>query len=190
MIPDPLTTEERNLLLKMAREALEKGVRREALPVLDCESLPDHLKGLGASFVTLTLKGELRGCIGALEAHQPLADDVQEHAIVAALQDYRFPPVQPEELPDIQIEISRLTPPMALDYDTPEELLQRLRPCIDGVVLKSGIRRATFLPQVWDKIPDPAVFLSYLCQKMGAAPDLWRHKKLEVYTYQVEEFHE
>lgn len=190
MIPDPLSPEERKLLLKMAREALEKGVRREALPELDLESLPVPLKELGASFVTLTRKGELRGCIGALEAHQTLAEDVQEHAVVAALQDYRFPPVEPEELPEIEIEISRLTPAKLLEYDKPEELLLRLRPCIDGVVLKSGVRRATFLPQVWDNIPDPATFLSYLCQKMGAAPDLWRHKKLEVYTYQVEEFHE
>ncbi len=190
MIPDKLTPDERRTLYRIARQALEASVNDEILPTLDLTSLPAALSAKGASFVTLTRKGELRGCIGALEAHQPLAQDVQEHAVAAALQDYRFPPVSPEELPEIDIEISRLTPTQTLEYSTPEELLGRLRPCIDGVVLKYAGRRATFLPQVWDKIPDPAVFLSYLCQKMGASPELWKHKKLEVYTYEVEEFKE
>jgi hypothetical protein len=113
---------------------------------------------------------------------------VREHAVAAALQDYRFPPVSPDELAEIDIEISRLTPIQALDYNTPEDLLKCLQPGVDGVVLKYAGRRATFLPQVWEKIPDPAVFLSYLCQKMGAPFDLWKHKKLEVFIYRVEEF--
>lgn len=190
MIPAKLTPVERVALLRIARQALEEGVKGELLSPLDFSSLPATLQAEGASFVTLTRKGELRGCIGALEAHQALAEDVREHAMAAALQDYRFPPVSPDELPEIDIEISRLTPTQALEYDTPEELLKRLRPCVDGVVLKYGGRRATFLPQVWEKIPDPAVFLCYLCQKMGASPDLWQHKKLEVFTYEVEEFSE
>jgi len=115
---------------------------------------------------------------------------VREHAIAAALEDYRFPPVRPEELDRICIEVSVLSQPQPLEYTTPDELLSRLRPHVDGVILQDGLHRATFLPQVWEKIPDPADFLANLCYKMGAAPDLWRRKHLDVFTYQVEEFHE
>jgi AmmeMemoRadiSam system protein A len=116
---------------------------------------------------------------------------VREHALGAALKDPRFPPVSEEELGGIQIEISRLTPPILLEYKDPQDLLAKLRPHVDGVILREDpYRRATFLPQVWAKIPDPAAYLSNLCYKMGVAPDLWRHKHLEVLTYQVEEFHE
>jgi len=187
---DKLREEERILLLQLARQALEKAVNGQPLPPLDLKSLPPRLCEMGASFVTLTRMGELRGCIGALEAYLPLAEDVREHAVAAALQDFRFPPVRPEELSEIQIEISRLTAPRNLDYDSPQELLERLCPKLDGVILRDGLRRATFLPQVWEKLPDAAVFLSHLCQKMGAPPDLWRVRKMEVQVYQVEEFHE
>jgi len=125
-----------------------------------------------------------------LEPYQPLAEDVREHAVAAALQDYRFPNVGPEELTQIEIEVSRLTSPIPLAYTTPEDLLSKLRPGIDGVLLHDGSRRATFLPQVWDKLPDPADFLDNLCYKMGAPSDLWRKKHLDVSIYQVEEFHE
>jgi hypothetical protein len=187
---EPLSPAERSLLLKLARQALEAGVRGEVLPPLDLQSLPPALRQPGASFVTLTRQGKLRGCVGALEPYQPLAEDVREHAIAAALQDYRFPPVQPAELPEIKIEISRLTLPQELDYTSPEDLLARLRPGVDGVTLIDGRLRATFLPQVWEKLPDAPTFLDHLCYKMGAPEDLWRRKKLRVQTYQVEEFHE
>lgn len=190
MATDTLTPEERSLLLRLARQALEAAVCGERLIPLKLVEFPLHLTQPGASFVTLTRHGELRGCVGTLEACEPLAEDVREHAKAAALQDYRFPPVQPEELPEIEIEISCLTPPVPLDYHCPEELLTLLHPGIDGVVLRDGIRRATFLPQVWEKIPDPSNFLSYLCQKMGADSSLWQYKKLQVFTYRVEEFHE
>jgi AmmeMemoRadiSam system protein A len=190
MIPDQLTSEERSVLLHLARQSLEKAVKGEILPALDTNAIPSSLLAPGATFVTLTKRGELRGCIGALEAHQPLVEDVREHAVAAALQDYRFPPVQQEEISDIGIEISRLTTPQPLEYTGPDDLVSHLRPGVDGVVIRDGFRRATFLPQVWEKIPDPRVFLSYLCQKMGESPDLWMHKKLEVLTYQVEEFQE
>jgi AmmeMemoRadiSam system protein A len=144
----------------------------------------------GASFVTLTKGGQLRGCVGALEAYQPLVEDVCEHAVAAATQDYRFPPVSPQELQDIQIEISRLTKPTRLEYQTPENLAIQLRPGVDGVVIKYGYQRATFLPQVWEKLPDPVSFLNQLCRKMGAPADFWRKNMLEVLIYSVEEFHE
>jgi hypothetical protein len=187
---DQLTTEEKQILLRLARQALEAGVRGEKLPPLDWESLPPRLREEGASFVTLTEQGNLRGCIGALEPYQPLAEDVREHAVSAALEDYRFRPVQPAELGRIRLEVSRLTVPVPLDYSAPEHLLQKLRPHVDGVVLRDGPRRATFLPQVWEKIPDPADFLDNLCYKMGAAADTWRRKHLDVLIYQVEEFQE
>ncbi len=187
---DKLTLEEQQTLLRMAREAMEHGVRGEKLPPLNKEILSSHLREKGATFVTLTIRGELRGCIGALEAYQPLVEDVREHAIAAALEDPRFPPVREAELSRIQIEVSRLTRPIPLEYKDAEDLLSKLRPHIDGVILKDNYRRATFLPQVWEKIPDPVQFMNNLCYKMGASENLWRIKHLNVLTYQVEEFHE
>ncbi|RLD10691.1 MAG: hypothetical protein DRI56_02365 [Chloroflexota bacterium] len=185
-----LTKQEQKILLKIARLALEKKVRGQKLPLIDLETLPQRLREKGASFVTLTKKGSLRGCVGTLEAFQPLANDVQARAVAAALDDFRFPPVTPDELPEIKIEISRLTPPRPLEYETPEELLEKLRPGIDGVVLRDGMRRATFLPQVWEQLPEPEQFLNRLCYKMGASMNAWREKKLDVSIYRVEKFRE
>jgi len=190
MSADKLSEEEKQSLLHIARESLERGVKGEKLTPLDLESMPPLLRGQGASFVTLTVHGNLRGCIGALEPYQPLALDVREHALAAALEDPRFPPVTPSELDQIAVEVSRLTVPERLEYKDADDLLAKLRPHVDGVILRDGFRRATFLPQVWDKIPDKAGFLENLCYKMGASQNLWRQKHLEVLIYQVEEFHE
>lgn len=188
---EKLTLEEQNILLRLAREAMERGVRGEELSPLDLTSLPLALHEEGSSFVTLTSGGLLRGCIGALDAYQPLAEDVRVHAIAAALKDPRFPPVREDELRGIQIEISRLTHPVLLEYKDTEDLLSKLRPHVDGVILRDdSYHRVTFLPQVWEKIPDPAQFLNNLCYKMGVEPDLWRYTHFEVLTYQAEEFHE
>lgn len=190
MTEDQLSPNERQLLLKEARQALASGVSGNSLEPLNLETYPLNLRQLGVAFVTLTIDGQLRGCVGALDATRPLIEDVREHALAAALKDYRFSPVKPVELQDISIEISRLTTPVPLDYDNPDDLIAKLRPGIDGVVLKDGLRRATFLPQVWEKLPSTVTFLEHLCQKMGVSPDLWRHQKLNVLIYQVEEFHE
>jgi AmmeMemoRadiSam system protein A len=191
MVPEQqLTESDRAFLLSLARKSIESCVNGTSLPVLDKATISPILNEQGASFVTLTYKGYLRGCVGALEPYQSLAEDVREHAVAAAFQDYRFPPVQAKEIEDIQIEISYLTRPVPLKYENPSELPRLLRPNIDGVVLRDGMRRATFLPQVWEKISDPEEFLEELCMKMGAQPDLWRRKKMDVLTYQVEEFHE
>lgn len=187
---EKLSVEEQRILLQLAREAMEYGVKGEGLPLLDTSSLPPSLLEEGCSFVTLTVRGQLRGCIGSLEAYQSLAEDVREHAVAAALQDPRFPPVREEELNRIQIEVSRLTRPTPLQYTDIQDLLSKLCPHLDGVVLRDGFHRATFLPQVWEKIPDRAEFLSNLCYKMGADRELWRRKHMEVLTYRVEEFHE
>jgi uncharacterized protein len=187
---DKLTPEEQQTLLRLAREALKCGVKGEHLPPLDASILTSRLLADGASFVTLTEAGQLRGCIGTLEPYQSLAQDVREHAVAAALEDPRFPPVNVREVDRIHIEVSRLTRPVPLQYKDANDLLGKLRPNIDGVILRDGFHRATFLPQVWEKIPDPAEFLDNLCYKMGANPDLWQRKHLEVLIYQVEEFHE
>jgi AmmeMemoRadiSam system protein A len=190
MSPECLSDEDKMILLQLARQALEAAVQGKKLAPLKMETFSERLRQPGASFVTLTKHGNLRGCIGALEPYQPLAEDVREHAVAAALDDYRFPKVQPSELPSIAIEISRLTMPTPLSYQTPDELLSKLRPGVDGVILRDGSRRATFLPQVWEKLPDPHDFLDHLCAKMGAPEDLWQRQPLDVAVYQVEEFHE
>ena len=185
-----LTDSEKEILLNLARLTVERVVAGQSKPHIELVMYSPRLQQDGASFVTLTRHGMLRGCIGALEAYQPLVQDVSEHAEAAALDDYRFPPVQSDEVEHLEIEISVLTPSMPFHYETAEELLKNLRPGIDGVVLHDGSRRATFLPQVWEQVPEPVEFLSHLCKKMGSPGDLWRKKKLQVETYQVEEFHE
>ena len=185
-----LNEQEKTVLLSLARRSIELAVNQHPLPQLNLDDYSPLLREKGASFVTLMIRGELRGCIGALEPYQPLVQDVCEHAAAAALEDYRFPPLTPDEVALIEIEISRLTTPQPLEYHAPEDLVKCLRPNIDGVVLRDGFRRSTFLPQVWEKLPDPAAFLSHLCQKMGAPANLWRKKPLDVFTYQVEEFRE
>ncbi len=186
----PLTFDEQHTLLRLARQAMEHAVRGEKHAALDAAGLTARLRAPGASFATLIKRGELRGCIGALEPYQPLAQDVREHAAAAALEDPRFPPVQAAELDQIVIELSCLTIPEKFEYKDTQELLARLHPHVHGVLLRDGFRRATYLPQVWEKIPDKAGFMDSLCEKMGAPAGLWRQKHLEVLLYQVEEFHE
>lgn len=189
---EKLTAEEKKILLTIARDAIIHATQEKKLPQINIEEYSQSLQENGASFVTLHTKmnGKLRGCIGSLEAYQPLIYDVQTHAVAAALEDYRFPPVQFKEIEQLHIEISRLTPPKPLSYSEPEELPELLKIGIDGVILKDGFRRATFLPQVWIQLPDAVMFLDHLCSKMGADPGLWKIKKLEVLTYEVEEFQE
>jgi len=185
---DQLSVEEEKFLLQLARAALEVGIRGDPLPQLELTSLSPKLIQPGATFITLTKNQELRGCIGSLEATRPLAEDVQVHAVAAALEDFRFPPVQEDEIPQISIEISSLTTPAKIAFEDPDELFSQIRPGIDGVVIKKGIRRATFLPQVWEKVPEVEIFLEMLCRKMGASAECWRSKSVEIFTYQVEKF--
>ena len=185
-----LSNSERKQLLVLARQCVALAAAGEPLPMLKLTAYPPDFQADGASFVTLTKHGNLRGCIGTLTAYQPFVQDVCEHAAAAAVEDYRFPKVQPEEVGQLHIEISRLTEPEPLVYDDPEQLPGLLNPGVDGVVLRDGARRATFLPQVWEQLPDAEAFLSHLCSKMGASSDLWQKKKLDVEIYHVEEFGE
>ena len=141
----------------------------------------------GASFVTLTSGrapgGALRGCIGSLEARRPLRADVEANAVAAALHDPRFAPLTARELDDTVVEVSVLSVPAALPAADEAELLARLRPGVDGVVLSACGRRATFLPQVWEQLPDPADFLARLRRKAGLPADYWgRDVVVETYT--------
>jgi len=165
-------------------------LKGEELPPLNREELPPNLLEPGACFVTLTKAGQLRGCVGSIEAVQPLIQDVRDRAVGAAFGDPRFPSVTAPELEDLEIEVSILTSPEPLFYDTPKDLVRKLRVGVDGVILKGRFRRATFLPQVWENLPDPELFLARLCQKMGLAPDAWRVNKMGVDIYQVEKFSE
>jgi AmmeMemoRadiSam system protein A len=185
-----LTPSERIYLLDLARTSIQAAVRKDDLPELEMEKLSPVLRANAATFVTLTVLGSLRGCIGTLEAYQPLAMDVQEHAVAAAIEDPRFPLVTPKEVEGLRIEISRLTTPEPLIYSNPAELPSRLRPGLDGVILRDGYLRATFLPQVWDSLPEPEEFLNQLCWKMHVPAGTWRERMLQVWTYQVEQFHE
>jgi hypothetical protein len=187
-----LCQEDKIILLSVAREAIIHVTQGMALPEIDLTSQSVDLLENGASFVTLHRKndGKLRGCIGTLEPYQPLIIDVQYHAIAAALEDYRFPPVTYKEVSNLSIEISRLTSPISLEYSNPSELPGLLNPGIDGVIIRDEHRKATFLPQVWEQLPEPELFLEHLCRKMGTQDDLWKKKLLKVSIYQVEEFHE
>lgn len=185
-----LSHDDKMQLLRLARLGLEAAVLGQEPAPLESDRRTPALERLACCFVTLTELGELRGCIGGLVAEEPLWLDVQRRAGQAALRDYRFVPVQSDELPNIDIEVSVLTKPAPLAYDSPDDLLRKLRPHVDGVVLRQGSNRATFLPQVWESVPEPAQFLSMLCQKLGAPPDAWRRGHLEVDIYQVEEFSE
>lgn len=183
-----LSERDKIYLLKLARHTLEEHFGIPPKQVLPPPSV--ILQQPAATFVTLTINGELRGCVGALEPYQPLVEDVKEHALAAALQDFRFPPLSKEELPLIEIEISVLTKPERLNYAHPWELSNLLKPFEDGVVISWRGRRATFLPQVWNKVPDPKEFLEHLCMKMGVDPHLWRREIMDVSIYHVIEFRE
>lgn len=179
------TPDEKRILLRLAREAITAAARGVTPPEADESELTPALRQPLATFVTLTCGGELRGCIGGLEARNPLYEDVRYHAAQSAMRDPRFQPVRPEEVPDVDIEISILTPARPLDYQSPSDLLHLLKPT-QGVTLAFASRRATFLPQVWERVPSPEQFLTMLCEKMGLPGDLWRQQKLEVQVYEVE----
>ncbi len=186
MMNKQYTREEEAILLRIARETLERATAGEALPLPDLTTLPEALREPRACFVTLhTVTGELRGCTGTLVARQPLAHEVSHIARQTAFNDPRFPPLRADELPNIVIEISVLTPPVELAFDTPQSIPRLLRPYIDGVILVIGAHRATFLPQVWERASDPEEFLDLLCRKMGLPPGLWNQPDVQVFTYQT-----
>ena len=181
---------ERDLMLKLARQSVTAAVSKQPLPNPVPDEIPEKLRQHRACFVTLNKQGQLRGCIGAIFPEEPLYQAVIRKARSAALEDTRFEPVTPEELPQIEVEISVLTLPRELDFRSPEDLLAKLRPRVDGVVLNVAGYQATFLPQVWEQIPDKEQFMSSLARKAGLRPGDWRHPQAAVLVYQAEVFHQ
>jgi AmmeMemoRadiSam system protein A len=177
---------DKQLLIKIAKNAIESRFNKKTI---DKDKLirenPD-LKKDGAVFVTLKQHGRLRGCIGSLIAHRPLIDDLIENAQSAAFNDPRFLPLGKDELKDTDIEISLLSPYKELEYKDKEDLKRKIRPNIDGVILKLGTHQATFLPQVWEELPDFDLFFAHLCQKAGLRVSNCLSNHPTIYTYQVE----
>ncbi len=164
---EPLDAALQEELLEVARRSIEHGLVEHQPLAVDPADFPPPLRAERASFVTLSREGRLRGCIGALEARVPLVRDVAQHAYGAAFQDPRFQPVQPHELGDLDIHISILTPNEPLVFTDEADLLAQLRPGRDGLIIAKGPRRATFLPSVWESLPDPHGFLAHLKLKAG-----------------------
>jgi MEMO1 family protein len=183
---DTLSPETKSFLLKLARTSLEAAVRggKTALP----QDVPPMTKENRGCFVTLTENGSLRGCIGYIEPIKPLGQAVMENARNAALSDPRFPAVTAAELGSINVEVSVLTKPVPLEYNDPQDLLDKLVPHADGVILQDGFHQSTFLPQVWDQLPDKTAFLEALSLKGGMQRDGW--KKANVKRYRAEHFSE
>ena len=189
-----LSPVEGQCLIRLARmtiaERLGCPVDEEERRVLQTDLQNPIFTHGGGTFVTLKKEGLLRGCIGSLSSDAPLRDNVRQNALHAAFHDPRFSPLGPEEFPLIEIEVSVLTPPARLSYDSADDLLERLRPGSDGVILRKGAASATFLPQVWKQLPRREDFLSHLCLKAGLAALAWRKGGLQVETYQVQYFEE
>ncbi|TKB11657.1 AmmeMemoRadiSam system protein A [Desulforhopalus sp. IMCC35007] len=182
-----LTNEQGAVLLRLARETLVhkfSGGSPVAVP-----NDPDLLQQR-AVFVTLTLAGKLRGCIGNLVPVGPLWQGVSDNALHAAFDDQRFSPLTVKELGQVKIEVSVLTPAVELRHTGGADLLEKLRPGIDGVILKKGRQSATFLPQVWEQLTDPSLFLAHLCLKAGLPKECWITDEISIETYQVESFSE
>ena len=166
-------------LLKLARSEIASKLGRPVDRPFEAEWLAEP----GASFVTLTRQGALRGCIGTLEAHRPLGVDVRENAVAAAFRDPRFMPLAVEEFEAIRVEVSLLSASEPMAVMNEQEALASLRPGIDGVVFEYGHYRSTFLPQVWEQLPSPAEFMAHLKRKAGLAADFWADQvRLSRYT--------
>lgn len=182
-----LTDEQGKALLQIARSSIADWLGLSVEKSAAGESLPDAACG---TFVTLKKEGQLRGCIGNLQAAGPVTESVRRNAVSAAFHDRRFPPLAAAELEDIEIDISVLSQARILEYSDGDDLVARLRPGIDGVILKLGTAGATFLPQVWNQLPDPAQFLGHLCHKAGLSENAWRESHPQIEIYQVQCFEE
>jgi AmmeMemoRadiSam system protein A len=175
---------------RLARKAIMeklglKSAKTESDPMTD-NCFQEHR----GTFVTLTINKQLRGCIGNLESTESIMAGIKRNAVNAAFHDPRFAPLKADELNQVGIEISILTEPQPLEYRGSKDLLTKLRPHVDGVILRKGKASATFLPQVWEQLPKPEHFLSHLCRKAGLSADTWEKTQLEISTYQVQYFEE
>jgi AmmeMemoRadiSam system protein A len=168
-----LLAREGETLLRLARESIRYRLDTARPLPIELADFAEELRAPGAAFITLSLGGQLRGCIGSPEARQPLAIDVADNAAAAAFEDPRFEPVANDEFANVGISVSVLTPPTEIPATSEAELLASLRVGEDGVILRAGGRRALFLPQMWAMLPEPQEFMAQLKYKAGLPPDFW-----------------
>ena len=183
----PFSESLRAELLNTAWQSIRHGLSKGKPLQPELDQLEAPLTKPGASFVTLHLGEELRGCIGSLQADKPLICDVAENAFSAAFRDPRFPPLKDTELKQLSLDISVLSEAEPLVFDSEQDLLKQIRPHVDGLILKDGKYRGTFLPSVWKSLPDSKQFLQHLKLKAGLSVDYWS-ETLEVWRYTTESF--
>lgn len=184
-----MNAKNRGILLQIARDAIFQCLEKKRGKIPNIGTLPDELRERRATFVTLTISGRLRGCIGMLEACRPLAEDVAANAVAAAFDDPRFPPLTKKEFEKLEIHISVLSPPEEMVFSTEEDVLRQIRPGIDGLILQDGFHRGTFLPSVWEELPQKERFWAHLKQKAGLPVTYWSDN-LRVFRYTTEYFPE
>ena len=185
-----LTEAQGEYLLLEARKTIQDRLSGKKDIPQETKEMPTVFHEKRGTFVTLTTRGNLRGCIGHIIPQESLIDGIRENAINAAFRDPRFSPMTRDEWKNVQVEISILTEPKPLTYTDGRDLLNKLRPGIDGVIIKKGFHQSTFLPQVWEQLPDKKAFLNHLCLKAGLSGNAWETGDLEVSTYQVQAFEE
>ncbi|MDD5300111.1 MAG: AmmeMemoRadiSam system protein A [Gallionella sp.] len=177
------------ILLQLARDAIAEQFGQTKQSAKQNIPQADWLQQPGAAFVTLTLHDQLRGCIGSLEAHRPLAEDVRRNAVAAALHDPRFAPLTAEEFAEVIVEVSLLAPAQPMQFRDELDALTQLRPNVDGVIFEYNGYRSTFLPQVWENLAQPRQFLAMLKRKAGLPDDFWA-EGIKLSRYTVEKWSE
>jgi AmmeMemoRadiSam system protein A len=180
-----LTKGNQQRLLNLTKKSIQQGLKTGQPLKINLADFPPELTEYRATFVTLQIDNQLRGCIGMLEAVRPLVEDIAENAFSAAFKDPRFPPLSKEEFDKLEIHLSILTPSEQIIFESEQDLIAQLRPNIDGLILEEGHRRGTFLPSVWEQLPDPKVFIRHLKQKAGLKADYWS-ASIKVYRYKTE----
>ncbi len=180
-----LTKEHQQRLLDLAKSSIQHGLQTGRPLKFNLADFPAELAEHRATFVTLQIHHQLRGCIGMLEAIRPLAEDIAENAFLAAFKDPRFPPLADDEFGKLEIHLSLLTPVEPVSFTSEQDLIKQLQPGIDGLILEEGRRRGTFLPSVWEQLPEPEQFLQHLKLKAGLAPDYWS-ENIKIYRYRTE----
>jgi len=180
-----LAEKDRQTLLQVAHKSIEHGLKTGKLIELNLKDYPPHLLEERATFVTLKRHGKLRGCIGMIEAVQPLVQDVVHSAYAAAFKDRRFPPLEQNELSGLEIHISVLSPLEEIKFSSEQDLLAKIRPGIDGLIIEEGVLRGTFLPVMWEEIPEPREFVRHLKIKAGLPSDYWSDT-IRVWRYTTE----
>lgn len=185
-----LSDKQKTFLLNLARQTIVDYFSIGQKTKIDRGKVDKELLKPASTFVTLTKKGELRGCVGSLIAKKPLYEDIINNSLLAAFSDTRFPQVGKDELSEIKIEISVLSEPKPYLYNNIDELIKKIEPKKHGLIIQNGFNQATYLPQVWDELPDKIIFLESLCLKAGLPQNAWQSDSTEIFYYQVDKFSE